>query len=59
MNTEITKGTKANHPRHGLVRVVAVRQHDEGFMVARVVDACMVSDRGGIWVRLTDLTTIN
>jgi len=51
----ITKGTTATHPTQGTVRVVAIQDHPDGYQVARVVDARMVSNRGGIWVSLADL----
>lgn len=54
--TQMTKGTKAMHPTMGLVRVVAITEHEDGYTVARVVDARMVSNRGGIWCKVADLS---
>lgn len=57
MNT-IAKGSKANHPIMGLVRIVAITEHEDGYTVARVVDARMVSNRGGTWTKASDLTAV-
>lgn len=53
--TNYAKGDKATHPTMGLVRIVALADHEDGYQVARVVDARLVSNRGGIWARTSDL----
>lgn len=55
--TRFNKGDKAIHPTMGEVRVLAVQQHEDGYQVARVQDARIPSNRGGVWTATRDLKT--